>query len=90
MPLFSKTTRPRGALAAEVCAVAQDVLAAHGIDRTVALDAPLGPDGLGLDSVGRLDLLAKVEKRCQLRIPEAYWGSRPLRDLNHLLDVAKG
>ena len=34
-------------------------------------------------------VLAKIEKACQLRIPEEYWGSKPLRDLNHLLDVAK-
>ena len=90
MPLFSKTKRSRNTLGAEVRAIAEEVLAARGVERVVSLDEPLGPEGLGLDSVGRLDLLAEVEKRCQVRIPEAYWGSRPLRNLNHLLDVAKG
>ena len=41
-------------------------------------------------ALARLDLLASIEKQCGVRIPEAFWGSRSLRSLNHLLDVAKG
>ncbi|MDP6932400.1 MAG: phosphopantetheine-binding protein [Myxococcota bacterium] len=89
MALFSKK-RSRSTLATQVCAITQELLASRGVVREVSLDDPLGAEGLGLDSVGQLDLLATVEKKCQVRIPEAYWGSRPLRDLNHLLDVAKG
>ena len=88
MGLFTKK-RSRSTLAAEVSAVAQEVLTDRGLQRAVSLDVPLGANGLGLDSVGQLDLIAKIEKACQLRIPEEYWGSKPLRDLNHLLDVAK-
>ena len=63
--------------------------AGRGLQSEISLDAPLGPDGLGFDSVARLDLLASVEKQCGVRIPEPFWGSRPLLSLNHLLDIAR-
>ncbi len=88
MAFFSKK-RSRSTLAGEVCAIAREMLEARGIERVVSLDDPLGAEGLGLDSVGQLDLLGEIEKRCKVRIPEAYWGSQPLRNLNHLLDVAR-
>ena len=72
-----------------ILAVARAFLAERGVDRTVSADEPLGADGLGLDSVGRLDLLSRIEKECGVRVPEPYWGSRPLRSLAHLADVAK-
>jgi len=72
-----------------VLAVAQAFLAERGIEHEVTLDAPLGPKGLGLDSVGRLDLLSRIEEQCEVQIPERYWGSKPLRSLNHLIDVAR-
>ena len=64
-------------------------LAERGVDRSVSADEPLGAEGLGLDSVGRLDLLSRIEKECGVRVPERYWGSKPLRSLAHLADVAK-
>ena len=79
----------REALAAQVLAIAQEMLAGRGLQSEISLDAPLGPDGLGFDSVARLDLLASVEKQCGVRIPEPFWGSRPLLSLNHLLDIAR-
>jgi len=76
-------------LIAGVTAIAEAMLADRGVPRPVGLDEPLGAEGLGLDSVARLDLLASVEKRCGVRIPERYWGSQSLQNLQHLIDVAR-
>ena len=90
MPIFGRKKQRREALAAQVIAIVQEMLTGRGLEPTVSLDVPLGAEGLGFDSVARLDLLAAIEKHCGVRIPEPFWGSRPIRDLNHLLDVAKG
>lgn len=90
MPIFGRKKQRREARAAQVIAIAQEMLSQRGLEAAVSLDAPLGTEGLGFDSVARLDLLAAVEKQCGVRIPEAFWGTRPLQSLNHLLDVAKG
>lgn len=89
MPFFSKKRRRRPELATQVVEIVSRLRAEHGLTDPVDLDAPLGPEGLGFDSMGRMDLLAAVENECGVRVPHAFWGSRPLRSLNHLLDVCR-
>ena len=74
---------------AAVREVARAFLAERGVEREISLDEPLGSEGLGLDSVGRLDLLSRIEAECGVRVPERYWGSKPLRSLSHLVDVVR-
>ena len=66
----------------------EEMLAERGVSRTGSGDESF--ESLGLDSVARLELLSVVEQRCQVTIPERYWGTQPLRDVNHLIDVVKG
>ena len=79
----------REALSAQVRELAAALLERRGLVREISFDDPLGAEGLGLDSVSQLELLADVEKHCGVIIPEPYWGSRPLRSLKHLVDVAR-
>ena len=89
MPFFSKKRRRRPELAAEVAELAARVRTELGLTGPVDLDVPLGPEGLGFDSMGRLEFLAVVERECGVRVPEPFWGSRPLRSLNHLIDECR-
>ena len=82
--------RPAPELVASVTAIAEAMLADRGVTRSISLDEPLGAEGLGFDSVARLDLLARIEKQCGVTIPEKYWGSKSPRNLRHLIEVAKG
>lgn len=72
----------------QVLAVAGRLMREHRIQGEPKLDVPLGEDGLGLDSVGCLDLMGAIETECGLLLPEKYWTSRRLRDLNELIKVA--
>jgi len=50
-------------------------------------DAPLFGTGLGLDSIDALELVVAVKKRFDLPVDDVDEGLRPLRSLNHLVDL---
>jgi acyl carrier protein len=89
MALFGRRRRRDPKLVAQIVAIAEAMLAEQGVQRPVSLNEPLGAEGLGLDSVARLDLLGKIEKQCGVKVPEKYWGTKPLDSLRHLLDVIR-
>ena len=60
-------------------------LAEHSIKREATLDTPLAEPGLGLDSIQRMDLLATIEKQCDVTVPEALWADTPVATLRELL-----
>lgn len=56
----------------------------------VTLDGGTTLDSLGLDSMARLELLAELEERADVHIPESYLsGLRTLGDLAATLDVVR-
>ncbi len=71
-----------------VLEVAGRLMREHRIAGEPRLDVPLGEDGLGLDSVGCLDLMGAIETECGVLLPEKYWTRKQLRDLNELIKVA--
>jgi len=73
----------------KVLAIAGRLMREQGIAGEPRSDVPLGEEGLGFDSMGRLDLLAAIERECSVSIPEKYWGTAPLRGLDDLVRVAK-
>ena len=78
-----------GAVSADqVRSIAERIMREQSISGEVRLDVPLDEEGLGLDSMARLDLFAAVEKECAVSIPEKYWGGRKVKDLNDLMRVA--
>ncbi len=87
--LRSRNPAP-GELTQKVAAIAARLMGELGLPGKPSLDAPLGEDGLGFDSMGRLDLYAAVEKECGVVIPEKYWGPRQVKSLADLARVAVG
>lgn len=88
--LFRKAGNESGAtddiLRDRILAIAARVMREQGIESEPRLDIALGEDGLGLDSMRRLELLRAVEQEFGVTLPEAYWGPTAFRDLD---DVAK-
>jgi GNAT superfamily N-acetyltransferase/acyl carrier protein len=60
------------ALADRIVAVLRQS-ALHGSSRPVSLDQPLGPDGVGLDSLGLLEFTAALEETFGVRLPDEVW-----------------
>ena len=75
-------------LAAKVLNIARRMLREQGIKREPQADISLAEDGLGFDSMGRLELFAAVEKECGVAIPEKYWSGRRVKNLNDLIRIA--
>lgn len=88
--LFRKAGNESGAtddiLRDRILTIAARVMREQGIESEPRLDIALGEDGLGLDSMRRLELLRAVEQEFGVTLPEAYWGPTAFRDLD---DVAK-
>lgn len=71
-----------------VLEVAGRVMRERGIHIVPDLDLPINEEGLGLDSMGRLELLQALEDASATGIPEKYWGGRKLqtlRDMSRLI-----
>lgn len=70
-----------------VLAVVKAHAPAHPAD--VAADAPLGPDGLGIDSIGCLDIVLELERQTGIALRDegltAQTLSTPATLLEHLL-----
>lgn len=79
---------PTDELLGQVTAIAARLREQLGLPGAVRTDVPLDEEGLGLDSMGRLDLYTAVEQECGVTIPEKYWGPRRLRSLDELARVA--
>lgn len=71
-----------------VLALAARVMTEQGINRTPHLRDSLAEEGLGLDSMGRLELLQVIEQELGVSIPEEYWGTRRFKDLGDVVRVA--
>lgn len=65
----------------QLIAITQDVLKERGICTTFEMQDSLNEEGLGLDSISRLSLLAKVESHFEMEFPEEYWGSKTFTNL---------
>ncbi len=76
------------AIGEKVVAIAERLMSEHRLTGEAGLDAPIGEEGLGFDSMGRLELYAAVERECGVKIPEKYWGGKRVRDLRELIRVA--
>ena len=65
---------------------------AHGGE--VDLDTPLGSDGLGIDSIGCLDLVLELERRIGIRLRDetltAESLATPAALIDHLARAARG
>ena len=84
---WMKRKRTREEVVPLLVTVVQDQMQRRGLAGEVRLDVPLSEEGLGFDSVARLELLTAIEEGCGLEVPEKYFGTQPLRSLDHLLDV---
>ena len=74
-------------LEAQISKVTTKILDARGLSRKIDLDAPLGEEGLGLDSMGRLELLRDLEGELKVTIPEDQWDPGCIKTLRNLIDV---
>ena len=62
-----------------------------GTTRDVSLNQPLGSDGLGLDSLGAVELLAGLEGSLNIRFPDEFWsrGPRTVGDVVDFIAAAR-
>jgi acyl carrier protein len=79
---------PSDELRRNVLDVTVRIMREHRIDAAPRLDVPLGEEGLGFDSIGRLDLMGAIETECGILIPEKYWDGRKLKNLDELMRVS--
>lgn len=61
--------------------------ALSGSDREISLDAPLGEQGLGLDSLAFLRFITELENQFDVEIPEDVWIDRGQLTLTKLIDI---
>jgi acyl carrier protein len=61
------------------------VLKKRGLEREIKFEQPLDELGLGLDSMGRLELLIEIEKEFQLEFEEEDWGTNMFKTPNEIL-----
>ncbi len=78
-----------GTLEQVVLTVARQLMAERGLNGEPQLTSSLGEDGLGFDSMGRLDLLGAVEREGGVTIPEKYWSGRRLVTLADIVKVSR-
>ena len=78
-----------GTLEQIVLTVAKQLMAERGLTGEPQLTSPLGEDGLGFDSLGRLDLMGAIERQGGVTIPEKYWSGRRLETLADIVKVSK-
>jgi len=85
--MFGKKQKISDDLIDKVLTVSTKVLHTQGLDREPDLSSPLGEEGLGLSSLGIIELLLAVEKELNVSIPERYWDNRRIDTLGKLLEV---
>jgi acyl carrier protein len=62
-------------------------LVERSIDREVSLQSHLSLVDIGLDSVACLELMAEVERRAAMTIPERHWEAVSKMNLAALVDL---
>lgn len=68
-----------------ILTIAEHVLSSKGITNKPTLEASLAETGLGLDSLGRLTLLAEIEKKMQIEFSEQCWEGSSFANLKDIL-----
>lgn len=71
----------------QIIKIAKTVLLNRGIPQEPDLTTSLAEDGLGLDSLGRLKLLAEIEKEMKVDLPEEYWGGSNFKNLGEIINL---
>ena len=85
--MIGRKTKPTDAHFERVLAATQRVMLEQGLQGAPSLDDSLGEDGLGLSSMGRLELLSAMEEEFKTNIPEAYWGTKRIANLRELAGI---
>lgn len=85
--MFGSGKKQREGITLLVIELTHEFLRGRGTDREFSLDSPLSQAGVGLDSVGCLELLAEIERRCRVKIPERHWDRVPRMTLGKLVDL---
>lgn len=67
----------------------KNVLEKRGLDKKITFSQPLNESGLGLDSMGRLDLLIEIEKEFEIEFPEICWGTNSFHTAGEILEYLK-
>lgn len=82
------TDRPQTP-AQQIIEIARQVATRRGLPRGPELDEPLDQQGLGMDSIGLLSLLAEVEKQLEVDLPEESWDGRSLRTVAQIATLVQ-
>ena len=88
MDFGSKRSKADEDVTAQVVAVTERMMHRRGLRQPVHLDTPLAEEGLGFDSMARLELLHAIEEELGVKIPDTYWGTKPVKNLRHLIKLA--
>lgn len=64
------------------------VMENRGLRREIKLDLSL-QESLGLDSMGRLELLIEIEKEFQIEFEEEYWGTNAFGTPREILSYVR-
>ena len=67
--------------------VAREFLESRGLDGELSCESHLSLVDLGLDSITCLELMAEVERRAAMTIPERHWEAVPRMTLGALADL---
>ena len=67
--------------------VTREFLRNRGIEVECSLNSDLSLTIVGLDSIGHLELLAEIERCCEIEIPERYWGDLSKITIENLIEL---
>ena len=89
--MFGRSKKKHQETTTLVCDITQEFLTKRGIEQPFTLDNTLSQTGIGLDSIGRMELFAELERRCQVQIPERHWEAKTmtLRQLVKLINKGR-
>ncbi len=85
--MFGARKRKREEATALVLEVTQEFLQARGVGRRGTLRSHLSQAEIGLDSIACLELMAEVERRGSMSIPERHWEAVPKMTLGGLVNL---
>jgi acyl carrier protein len=67
--------------------VINQFLVQRGMEKEYSMESGITQPGLGLDSIGCLELFAEIERKCRIQIPEKYWGRTSNLIVKDLVDI---
>lgn len=85
--MICRKAKPTEAHLERALTVTRRVMLEQGLQGKPSLDDSLDEDGLGLSSMGRLELLTAMEEEFKTSIPEAYWGTKRIANLRELAAI---